>query len=52
MAVTMTGYRWEMDKWVRQSLDNHVYTCLYEPLDLENVLQVVEEILERKREAR
>ena len=36
----MTGYRWEMDELVRESLD------------MENLLRLVEEISERKQEAR
>ena len=52
VAIMMTGYRWEMHELVREALDNHAYTCLYKPLDMETLLRLVREISERKQEAR
>lgn len=48
VAIMITGYRQEMDELVEQALQNHAYTCLYKPIDIENLLHLVEEICERK----
>jgi two-component system response regulator HydG len=49
VAVIMTGYRQEMADLVEEALNNHAYTCLYKPLDMEDVLRLVDEIRERKQ---
>ena len=51
VAVMMTAYRQEMADLVEEALRNHAYTCFYKPLDIEELLRLVEEIQERKRKA-
>jgi len=47
----MTAYRQEMADLVEVALNNNAYTCIYKPLDVENLLMLIEEILERKKKA-
>jgi DNA-binding NtrC family response regulator len=49
VAVMMTAYRQEMADLVQQAIDNHAYTCLYKPLDMEQLLRLVDEIWKRKK---
>jgi DNA-binding NtrC family response regulator len=48
VAIMMTGYRQEMDDLVHEAIQNTAYTCLYKPLDMNNLLKLIEEILKRK----
>ena len=48
VAIMMTGYRQEMAELVEVALQNHAYTCLYKPLEMEDLLRLVEEIVKRK----
>ncbi|GAF81173.1 unnamed protein product, partial [marine sediment metagenome] len=52
VAIMMTGYRQEMTDLVEEALNNNAYACIYKPLDIEKLLMLVEEILERKEKAR
>jgi DNA-binding NtrC family response regulator len=49
VAILITAYRQEMDELVEQALQNHAYTCLYKPIDIDELLQLLEKIWERKR---
>ncbi len=49
VAIVMTAYRQEVADLVKEALDNHAYTCLYKPLNMEELLKLVEEIQERKQ---
>ena len=49
VAIMMTAYRQEMADVVEAALKNNAYTCLYKPLDMEDVLKMVDNIRERKR---
>jgi DNA-binding NtrC family response regulator len=51
IAVMMTGYRQEVAELVQEALDHSAYTCLYKPLVMPQVLQLLEEILRRKKSA-
>lgn len=51
VAVMMTAYRYEMADLVEEALSNSAYTCLYKPLDMDQVLRLVDEILEKKRKS-
>ncbi len=51
VAIMMTGYRQEMTDLVQEALNNDAYACLYKPLDMPEVLRLVEEIWKRKRKA-
>jgi len=50
VAIMITGYRQEVADLVEEALRNHAYTCLYKPLDMEELLGLVDEIRKRKRE--
>ena len=50
VAIMMTAYRQEMSDLVEQALQSHAYTCLYKPFDVHQVLELVEEIWQRKQE--
>ena len=49
VAIMMTAYRQEMADVVEAALKNNAYTCLYKPLDMEDVLKMVDNIREGKR---
>ena len=51
VAIMMTGHPREIGDLVEAALDSNAYTCLYKPLDGEEVLKLVEEIQERKRKS-
>ena len=48
VTVMMTAYRQEMAELVEEALANHAYTCLYKPLEMEELLRLVDEIVKRK----
>jgi two-component system response regulator HydG len=52
VAIIMTAYRQEMADLVEEALNKHAYSCLYKPLDMEEVLRLIDEIRERKRKRR
>jgi len=49
VAIMMTAYRQEAADLIEEALNNNVYTCLYKPFDMEEVLRLVSEICERKQ---
>jgi DNA-binding NtrC family response regulator len=49
VAIMVTAYRHELADLVEEALRNHAYTCLYKPLDMAEVLRLVDEIRERKQ---
>jgi len=51
VVIIMTGYHEEMGEMVRQALNNSAYTCLYKPLDMAEVLRLVDEILTEKQKS-
>jgi len=51
VAIMMTAYRQEMAELVEEALNNHAYTCLYKPLNIEGLLGLVDEIVEKKQKA-
>lgn len=50
-AIMMTGYRQEVQDLVEEAIKKSVYTCIYKPFDVKNVLKLLEEILARKTKA-
>ena len=50
VAIMITGYRQETSSLVKQAIENDAYTCLYKPLDMEELLKLVDEICKRKGE--
>jgi two-component system response regulator HydG len=44
IAVMMTAYKDEMEQQIRDSICSDAYTCLYKPLDMEQILRIIDEI--------
>lgn len=51
VVIVMTAYRQEMADLVEEALNNHAYACLYKPLEMAEVLRLVDEIRERRQMA-
>jgi len=51
VAVMMTAYRQDMSDMVEQALQNSAYTCLYKPVDMDQLLDVISRIREGQRKA-
>ncbi|MBA7650593.1 Response regulator receiver protein [subsurface metagenome] len=51
VVIMMTAYRHEMAELVEEALNNNAYTCLYKPLDMEELVRLVDEIRERQQKA-
>jgi DNA-binding NtrC family response regulator len=49
VAIMMTAHRQEMSDLVEQALESTAYTCLYKPLDMELVFNLVDEVWARKQ---
>ena len=52
VAIMMTAYHQEMADLVDEALSRHAYTCLHKPFEMAELLRLVDEIRERKREQR
>ena len=48
-AVLITAYREETRDLIEEALRQDIYTCLYKPLDSQKILQLIEEITQKKR---
>jgi DNA-binding NtrC family response regulator len=44
----ITAYRQEVDSIVEEAIRNDLYTCLYKPIDVDNLLKIVEKVLASK----
>jgi len=51
VVIMMTAYRPEVTELVEEALDSNAYTCLYKPLDMEELVRLVDEIRERQQKA-
>ena len=51
VVIMMTAYRQEVAELVEEALDSNAYTCLYKPLDMEELVRLVDEIRERQQKA-
>jgi DNA-binding NtrC family response regulator len=49
IAIIISGYREEMGQLVHQAISHSAYACLYKPFDLAKMLDLVDEIMARKR---
>jgi DNA-binding NtrC family response regulator len=49
IAIMMTGYRQEMEDLVDTALKNSAYTCLYKPIDMSELIKLVDELWARKK---
>jgi len=47
-AIMITAYRQEVDSIVGEAIKNDLYTCLYKPIDVDNLLKIVEKVLASK----
>lgn len=52
VAIMMTAYRQEMSDLVEEALHSSAYTCLYKPLEMAELVSLVEEVRKRKERAR
>lgn len=50
ITIIMTAYGEEMAEMVTSVLQNDAYACLYKPLDMPSVLELIEEVLKREKE--
>jgi CheY-like chemotaxis protein len=50
ITIIMTAYGQEMSEMITSVLEKSAYSCLYKPLDMPSVLELIEEVLERKKE--
>ena len=48
VAVIITGYAKEMDAMIQQALQENVYACMEKPIDMDNLLSLLEQIKEQK----
>lgn len=48
IAIIITGYHQEMDDLVQEAINNSAYTCLNKPLNIEDMLLLINEILTKK----
>jgi len=48
-AIIMTAYHQEMDDLVQEAINNSAYTCLNKPLNIEDMLVLINEILTKKK---
>ena len=46
----MTVYPLEMSDLVQEALNKDAYTCLYKPLNIEEMLILINEIMKKKQE--
>jgi len=48
-AILITAYREEMQDLIESALRQGAYTCLYKPFDPQKILQLIEEITQKRR---
>jgi two-component system response regulator HydG len=51
VAILMTAYRQGMSDLVEEALHSSAYTCLYKPLEMAELVRLVDEVQERKQQA-
>ena len=49
VVIIITGFRQEMSAMVTEALNENAYTCLYKPLDLEILLELINKIIKSKK---
>ena len=52
IAIFITAYHQEMDDLVQEAMNNSAYTCLDKPLNIENMLVLINEILTKKSKSK
>ena len=48
VAIIITGYPQEMDKLIQQALQKHAYTCLEKPVNMDELVSLLEQIKKQK----
>ena len=48
-VVLITAYREEMQDLIKAALRQDIYTCLYKPVDPQEIVQLIEEITQKRR---
>ena len=48
IAIVITAYHQEMDDLVQEAMNNSAYTCLTKPINIEDMLVLINEILTKK----
>ncbi len=49
IVIMMTAYRQEMNELIKQVMENGAYSCLYKPLDMDEVIKIVDKVSEEMR---
>ena len=49
IAIIMTGYYEEMADLVQQAIEKGAYTCLHKPFNMDEVVNMLEQLVERKK---
>lgn len=49
VAIMITGYRKEVDDLIQEAIENNAFTCLYKPIDMELLLNLINKILLTKK---
>ena len=50
-TIMITAYRQEVETIVQEAIRNDLYTCLYKPIDVNNLLKIVEKVLAERTKA-
>lgn len=48
VVIIISGYPEEMDKLIQQALQKHAYTCLEKPINMDELVSLLEQIREQK----
>ncbi len=49
VVIIITGYRRETSALVKEAIQKNAFTCLYKPLDLEILLEIIDKIIKLKK---
>ena len=52
VVIMMTAYRQEMDELIKQGIQDGAYTCLYKPLDMDEVIKIIDKVSERAHKSK
>ena len=52
VVIMMTAYRQEMDELIKQGIKDGAYTCLYKPLDMDEVIKIIDKVSERAHKSK
>ena len=52
VVVLMTAHRQKTEEMVRQTIEKGAYSCLYKPFDMDEAVEIIEKIIEKKEKGR